>query len=152
MISTSLPFTCPESSRRKGGVYLLLLELKKACSLRAGRLGLASFPRGFYLYIGSAQKNLAQRLRRHLSTEKRNHWHIDYLLPSARIRSIYSYEAPREWECRLSQRIAGLKGARVVLKGFGSSDCSCPTHLYFFPNIPRVEDIAPKGLRGWQLI
>lgn len=126
----------------------MCLSLEKRRTLDVGRLGKALFPKGFYLYVGSAQKNLPQRLRRHLSREKRNHWHIDYLLPSARIRSIYSYEAPREWECRLSQRIAGLKGVRVVLKGFGSSDCSCPTHLYFFPNIPRVEDIAPKGLRG----
>lgn len=130
-------------------MYLLLLELRRGRILRIGELGRRlAFPRGFYLYVGSAQRNLPQRLARHLCHEKALHWHIDYLLTCARICSIYSYEAPREWECRLSQRIAGLKGVRVALKGFGSSDCSCQTHLYYSPTTPGVEEIVPKGLRG----
>ncbi|MFQ5957331.1 MAG: DUF123 domain-containing protein [Candidatus Brocadiales bacterium] len=136
--STALPFS--------GGVYLLTAELKKGCRLKVGSLGRHIFPMGFYLYVGSAQRNLIQRLRRHVSGQsngKKLHWHIDYLLAHTRIRSIWGFAAPKEWECRLGRRLAGLRGSKTLLKGFGSSDCSCMTHLYYFPNI--YETRVPEG-------
>jgi Uri superfamily endonuclease len=60
------------------------------------------------------------------------HWHIDYLLPHAKILAIHAFKASKEWECRLSKKLAGLEGARVIMEGFGSSDCGCTSHLYYF--------------------
>jgi Uri superfamily endonuclease len=136
------------------GIYLLYFNLGDGQEVNVGRLGRAFFPGGFYVYVGSAQKNLPQRLARHLRNAKNRgtlsalggcpinktpggvaqHWHIDYLLPHAKILSIHVYRASREWECRLGRKLAGLKGARVIMKGFGSSDCKCTSHLYYFPS------------------
>ncbi|MEK7822041.1 MAG: DUF123 domain-containing protein, partial [Planctomycetota bacterium] len=66
------------------------------------------------------------------------HWHIDYLLPHAKILSIQVFKAPKEWECRLSKRLARLEGAGIIMKGFGASDCRCPSHLYYFPYRPHL--------------
>ncbi len=146
VISDALPFN--------GGVYLLAAELQKDCRLRVGRLGRHLFPRGFYLYVGSARRNLMQRLRRHTSGNtggKKLHWHIDYLLAHARIRSIWGFAAPKEWECRLGHRLAGIKGATIPLNGFGSSDCRCKTHLYHFPSMSgtMLESIFPNRFPGF---
>lgn len=146
--STALPFS--------GGIYLLAAELKRAHQLRVGGLGRHLFPKGFYLYVGSAQRNLIQRLRRHISGHtsgngKKVHWHIDYLLTRARVRSVWCLAAPREWECRLGRRLAGLRGSRIPLNGFGSSDCLCRTHLYYFPTISKdtIDKICPGKFRGF---
>ena len=112
------------------------LSLQEGQRLTVGKLGGASFPKGFYVYVGSAQKNLSQRIERHLRKEKSLHWHIDYLLPHAKILSIQIFKASKEWECRLSRRLAGLEGAGIIMKGFGASDCKCPSHLYYFPRKP----------------
>ncbi len=109
-------------------------ELRRRRLLGVGALGRHPFPRGLYLYTGSAQRNLYQRLRRHLSgpsgAAKKFHWHIDYLLAHARVRYVWAFAAPKEWECRLGGYIARMEGVRVPLIGFGSSDCKCETHLY----------------------
>ncbi|MFN3467859.1 MAG: GIY-YIG nuclease family protein [Candidatus Brocadiales bacterium] len=124
--------------KSNGGVYFLYLSLREGQEVKVGKFGRGFFPSGFYIYVGSAQKNLHQRLARHLRNEKSPHWHIDYLLPHAKILSIHVFKASKEWECRLSQKIAGLEGAMVIMKGFGASDCRCPSHLYYFPYRPRI--------------
>ncbi|MEE9584935.1 MAG: GIY-YIG nuclease family protein [Candidatus Brocadiales bacterium] len=156
---TLSPLSLPTASTFNGGIYLLVAELKRGCSLSVGRLGRHFFPKGFYLYVGSAQTNLVQRLRRHLAenpTGKRPHWHIDYLLAHARIRYIWGFAAPKEWECRLGRRLAGLSGLEIPLNGFGSSDCHCDTHLYYFSNRKHTllstdmfERVYPKRFRNF---
>ena len=118
------------------GIYVLAAELKRSSRLEIGGLGRHSFPKGFYLYVGSAQRNLAHRLRRHLSEHpngKKLHWHIDYLLAHARVRYIWGFAGPKDWECRLSRYLTGLDGVQIPLNGFGSSDCHCKAHLFYFP-------------------
>lgn len=39
-------------------------------------------------------------------------------------------------ECGLNLAISQKEGAEVVAKGFGSSDCNCPSHLYHFLSRP----------------
>jgi len=57
--------------------------------LRIGKLGIHNLPHGYYVYVGSALGGLASRLRRHLRSEKRLHWHIDYLLRQAAVAQIW---------------------------------------------------------------
>lgn len=137
------------------GIYVLAAELKRSSRLEIGGLGRHSFPKGFYLYVGSAQRNLAHRLRRHLSEHpngKKLHWHIDYLLAHARVRYIWGFAGPKDWECRLSQYLTGLDGVQIPLNGFGSSDCHCRAHLFYFPedrlsfvNDTTFNEVFPKG-------
>ena len=99
-------------------------------------MGVATFPRGTYVYTGSAMKGLSARLERHLKRRKKLHWHIDYLLAphETEIKKIVIYRPVPGQECRQNQWIAALAGAAVVLKGFGASDChsGCASHLSFF--------------------
>ena len=113
------------------GSYQLIVYLPKATALQVGRLGIFLFPAGRYVYTGSALNGLETRLARHQRQNKTLHWHIDYLLRDARIMCIRVFPTPRKIECVLNQKVLRRRGARVVAKGFGSSDCRCPSHLVF---------------------
>jgi len=106
--------------------YQLAIETKRAMRIRVGRLGEFLFPAGLYVYTGSARRGLGARIRRHLSSTKRLHWHIDHLLAAsgARIASISVFDEP---ECVVNRRTPG----EIVVGGFGSSDCTsgCGSHL-----------------------
>jgi Uri superfamily endonuclease len=106
--------------------YQLLIELARPQWLQIGCLGEFHFPRGRYVYTGSAKCNLAARVARHLSQAKRVHWHIDYLLAvkAARVIGVRYFATG---ECAVN---AATRGA-IVAAGFGASDCraGCGSHL-----------------------
>jgi len=106
--------------------YQLLIEVAAPLRVRIGRLGIFDFPAGFYIYTGSALRNFAARVGRHLSTAKKMHWHIDYLLaaPGVRVCEVRPYADP---ECRVNQH----GGGEIIVPGFGASDCraGCGSHL-----------------------
>ena len=116
------------------GIYVLVISISKDVNLNIGALGNVHFEKGLYSYVGSAQNNLEERVKRHLEKEKRVFWHIDYLLNdnTARILRVYYEPAKRIEECRISNKI-GQTG--IPVKGFGSSDCKCTAHLF------KIEDI-----------
>ncbi|MDR2159849.1 MAG: DNA/RNA nuclease SfsA [Treponema sp.] len=121
-----------------GGNYLVIMELPEPRQTKVGALGIMTFRAGWYVYAGSARKNLSKRINRHLrKTGKRQHWHIDYLVPLAgKIRAL-PVRSCRNLECELAAALAGLKGEPVPR--FGASDCrtpGCGSHLYFFPDPP----------------
>lgn len=93
-----------------------------------GKLGYGSFPKASYAYVGSAMNGLRTRLARHLRVEKKLHWHIDYLLQQAEVEEIILCQGEERVECSIAQALAGKFQS---IPGFGSSDCKCPSHLYF---------------------
>jgi Uri superfamily endonuclease len=107
--------------------------VEKKIMLNVGSLGRIEFKSGLYAYVGSAQSNLEQRIKRHLTKEKRLFWHIDYLLNSdaVRILSVLVKEARKTEECVIADTL-GKKGKLV--KNFGSSDCHCRSHLVHMRN------------------
>jgi Uri superfamily endonuclease len=114
------------------GVYQLHLFVPKPARVKVGRLGVFLFPAGRYVYTGSALGGLARRLARHRRQEKTLHWHIDYLLRYAGIEWIESLPTAERLECALNARALGQPGARIVVRGFGSSDCRCCSHLVYW--------------------
>ena len=108
--------------------YQLYIKLTKTIKLKIGKLGEFIFPKGNYIYTGSAKKNIDARIKRHLSKDKKNHWHIDYLLENKHIKISKFYKSNLS-ECNLNQSTNG----KVIVKGFGSSDCkeNCKSHLKF---------------------
>jgi Uri superfamily endonuclease len=129
----------------KGGVYNLIIKLSKSKEINIGRLGAFVFPKGFYVYTGSAQNGLEKRINRHLSSSKKFHWHIDYLLSYAKIVEVLRHKGDRNAECKLSRMIGRYDGADVIVDGFGSSDCNCATHLYYFGKMPSIKDLNPRS-------
>jgi Uri superfamily endonuclease len=137
-----------EHSILNKGIYCLLIRLFKGRRVGVGRIGVFDFPAGFYVYIGSAQNNLENRIKRHLRSEKRFHWHIDYLLQYGQLIHVYKFAGKKDKECVLSHKIGNLRNASITAKGFGSSDCSCVSHLYFFQDAPcrEISELAVKKL------
>jgi Uri superfamily endonuclease len=111
------------------GVYVLTIQVDENVDVNVGALGKLTFEKGLYAYVGSAQANLEQRIKRHLGKEKRLFWHIDYLLneSAARIVKVLYKQANRIEECEIAKAI-GERGEPV--DGFGCSDCSCKSHLF----------------------
>jgi Uri superfamily endonuclease len=111
------------------GIYVLIIQVVREVELTVGALGALTFKPGLYAYVGSAQANLEQRVKRHLMKEKRLFWHIDYLLDnaSAKIVKVLYQDADKSGECAVADRLSE-KGEPVA--GFGCSDCGCGSHLF----------------------
>lgn len=136
--SLSAPKTQPEARWPVKGSYVLLIRLTQGQTIRVG-LRSVHFPGGYYAYVGSALGGLKARLRRHLKADKKRYWHIDYLLEKAAINGIFIAETQDRIECRIAQEL-GLKFDPVP--GFGSSDCNCPSHLFFSLDEEKIESAA----------
>jgi Uri superfamily endonuclease len=111
------------------GIYVLLVSIAKKISVRVGGLGDKSFQEGLYAYVGSAQNNLEKRVERHLRIVKRKFWHIDYLLGNREVEvlRVFYKKAGRLEECRIAERLGEIA---TPVRGFGSSDCKCKSHLF----------------------
>ena len=80
--------------------------------------------------------SLSKRIARHKKKIKKKRWHIDYLTSEAdetRPIPIISSNG-RELECLLSSSLEKI--ADYTVTGFGSSDCKCPGHLFYFSQNP----------------
>lgn len=120
------------------GTYCLLIHQKANKKIVIGQKGKLSFDKGYYVYIGSAMNSLEGRIQRHLSKDKKLHWHVDYLLdnPQSLINEVYFSDDGVKHECELAKSIAE-NGKEV--QGFGCSDCKCNSHLIYFLNIDDAE-------------
>ena len=121
------------------GIYQLLIYLPKNTSIVIGKKGTFEFPNGHYIYTGSARNGLERRVERHLKTNKKHFWHIDYLLDFATIKKVFLFTNSKFGECALSLKTLGKPGAKIIVPKFGSSDCGCPAHLIFFEEMPANE-------------
>lgn len=133
------------------GVYTLLLFVPKEAIITAGKLGKQKFPRGHYTYTGSALgkgASLKNRISRHLKKEKRMFWHIDYLLANKKVevRAIIVAETKEKIECEVNSYLKGTSGAKILVRGFGASDCKrgCESHLLYFSESIEAEKLVQK--------
>ena len=115
------------------GCYCLIIKLNQNSRIKIGKkLGFIQFEKGYYVYVGSAMNSLESRLKRHLSNDKKLHWHVDYLLKddNSKILDII-YNIDKKVECDISEY---LNSEAFGVKNFGCSDCDCDSHLYYFKN------------------
>ena len=120
--------------------YCLLIKKEKGGKLQIGKLGVFDFPPGYYVYTGSAKKGLKARINRHLSLKKNLRWHIDYLLEKSVVEAIF---LSKKKECEVNREVFSLPRATIVTNKFGSSDCSCRSHLaYFLGKSPILDTIG----------
>ncbi|MGB9674421.1 MAG: GIY-YIG nuclease family protein [Anaerolineales bacterium] len=142
------------------GSYALVLKLPRAEEITVGSLGTFYFPKGTYIYCGSAFGNggVSARLNHHFreltSFSPQSNWHIDYFISSTRLPHIYYSLSPTPLECIWSQSLAKLPGAFIPAKGFGATDCKqkCPAHLIGFPPGYRSEKWLQALKVGEQII
>lgn len=119
------------------GTYCLLIKLEKDAQIKVGKLGKVNFKKGGYVYVGSALNSMEPRIKRHLSSDKKLHWHVDYLLAhkDSKITDVIYAVKDAKMECEVAEIIAE-NGAGV--EDFGCSDCKCPSHLFYFENLDNL--------------
>ncbi len=145
----------PEGRSGVPGTYVLLLELPAAARVEVGALGSFEFPAELYAYAGSAfGAGGLSRVDRHreVAAGERDvrHWHVDYLTgrPETTLRAVVL--APRaDAECAVADALRRHASDADPAPGFGSSDCTCRSHLARVPNVRTarsvVDSVCGKG-------
>lgn len=110
------------------GSYILLMELPIERKMRIGKNKVYTFPSGWYVYVGSAMNGIEQRIKRHISSEKKMHWHIDFFLQHAQIKDVFYKESSKKEECIIARK---FYRSCAGYAGFGCSDCPCESHLFY---------------------
>jgi Uri superfamily endonuclease len=129
------------------GSYCLCIQVSEDIAVNIGALGIVSFSKGRYIYVGSALNGLALRIKRHFATNegkgKAIHWHIDYLLLTigVKLEGVYIKESDKHEECTIAIKIAD-KG--YPIRGFGCSDCRCISHLFWVESFNILNEIGLK--------
>jgi len=124
-----MKYDLPSSS----GTYALILYACSKKLIEVGKLGEVDLKKGYYIYIGSAfgPGGLKARVGRHLQENKKLRWHIDYLREVSKIIDVKYSTDSRKLECKWAADLA-KNGGITPFKGFGSSDCKCFSHLFYF--------------------
>jgi Uri superfamily endonuclease len=105
-----------------------------------GTLGRIDLRPGYYAYVGSAlgPGGLQARIARHLDPSRPRHWHIDYLKRATRVVAVWYVVDPVRREHAWASALGSLSKASIPMRGFGSSDCHCPAHLFHFATKPTL--------------
>jgi len=131
------------------GSYLLAIRLDRCMDLEIGRLGKLTFSKGYYLYVGSAMRNLGARIARHQRKGKQFHWHIDYLAAHASELIPLPIRSSQRDECEIAKALSSIMQSGPA--GFGSSDCRCQTHLFFSQENPLYTRKFHDVLQGFRM-
>jgi sugar fermentation stimulation protein A len=145
----SIPWNYLAREVKDRGSYLLLIQLRRESALKAGRLPECVFPAGYYLYVGSALRSLSSRLARHRRREKKIHWHIDHLTAQANHILPLAIRSSERQECAIAEALSSIM--QPGQREFGSSDCSCPTHLFFSPTNPLESEDFHRLLQNFRM-
>ncbi|WP_414468657.1 GIY-YIG nuclease family protein [Methanobacterium sp. ACI-7] len=130
--------------------YCLIIKLSKNSIISVGKLEKLDFKKGYYVYVGSALNSIDARVKRHLKSEKKLFWHIDYLLnsPKTSIKEIILERSPYKWECKIAEEVS--KKGKLIDK-FGCSDCSCNSHLLYFKNFENTKEVVLNSFNKYNL-
>jgi Uri superfamily endonuclease len=118
--------------RMRKGSYALLVRLEEDTKIELGT-GTKLLEKGFYIYFGSAfGTGGLRRIQRHREVAEGErdvkYWHIDYLTCLEYSELLEAVKFPeKDIECELA------KEAEETVESFGSTDCSCRSHLAYFP-------------------
>lgn len=122
------------------GVYCLIFE-NRDCVIEVGKKGKFSFSEGFHIYTGSALgPGGMKRVKRHIDLSskggKNPRWHVDYLHLNSSFRLAWAFCAgtSARLECELARRLGGDS-----VPGFGCTDCTCRSHLFYRKENPLSE-------------
>ena len=124
----TIPWDMVRRESHDSGSYIIVLRLERDRRISVGSIGDIKFRKGFYLYVGSAKKDLTQRINRHRSARKNLFWHIDYLREHAGFHAALPVRTSADLECQLAASLSKIADWQV--DDFGSSDCPCETHLF----------------------
>ena len=124
----------------EAGTYIIILKVDTVKKIEIGKIGEFTFRKGYYIYIGSAHGpgGIKARIKRHLKKNKAKHWHIDYLRNIASVVAVLVSYSKKKKECEWASRLSSSPSLSTPVNGFGSSDCSCPSHLFYSENLSDI--------------
>ena len=141
---------------RSSGSYLLVLYLDTALhQIEIGRFGAYDFSSGYYIYVGSAMGSggLSARLAYHQRLHKAHpHWHIDYLRPYTRLLETWTVATSMRLECNWCHALTQLSSLSMPVRGFGSRDTGCPSHLFYSLKHPSTRSLTSVLLNSLPLM
>jgi Uri superfamily endonuclease len=126
------------------GTYVLFVHVPYEFTLRILEKDV-TFKPGYYAYVGSALGGVEKRVGRHFTKEKKLHWHIDHLLLHAKAVDFVAAKTEEKKECAVAD---GLAKQFPEVRGFGSSDCKCTTHLFYSPDFHALLRGALEVFKG----
>jgi Uri superfamily endonuclease len=136
------------------GTYVLQLRSRGRRTIGIGRIGELTLLEGYYLYVGSAfgPGGLGARLGHHFEPSSRTHWHVDYLRRHTDLIGVWLGLHGTPQEHRWALAMSRGRGMQIQLPGFGASDCSCKSHLFFAARQPSISSFRRRlrslGLAG----
>lgn len=150
----SYPAHILEQECNDAGDYIMVMHLEESKDIEVGSKGLIHFPRGYYLYVGSARAHLTKRIERHKRKRKGMHWHLDYFRKYCTVIAALPVRTSDDLECAIAESIHHI--AEWSILGFGSSDCQCESHLFGMHDNPihnqsfmkLIEDYRMNRLQG----
>ena len=120
------------------GTYALILLANRDFQCQIGKLAYVNGLPGSYIYVGSAfgQGGVKARIKHHLRLAEKPHWHLDYLRPYLEPKQVWFSFAPECQEHNWASIFARMNQVLVPVAKFGSSDCGCRSHLFYFKKTP----------------
>ena len=143
-----------ELKKKLTGTYILIVRFQKKKEINVGKVGAFSFRSGYYLYVGSAfgPGGLNSRIKRHLLHTKKHHWHIDYLTTEETVDDIWFSSHGKKIECMWATILERTPELQHPVPGFGSSDCTCRSHLFYSKKKPFFShycNLLGRGIAKW---
>jgi len=129
-----VPWDFLKGEAKDEGAYITIFEFDEFHDIEVGSLGKIKLRPGFYAYVGSAARNLTAMVNRHSRKTKAHHWHVDFMCEVAKSVLSLPVRTQDDVECALASHLSAISSCAV--EGFGSSDCSCRSHLFYFPIHP----------------
>jgi sugar fermentation stimulation protein A len=145
-----IPWGTIEREAQDRGSCIVVLQLARARRIRIGDLGLISFPKGFYCYVGSAQDtSLSRRVAYHQRKRTRLVQHIDHLQEQAKVTAVLPVRASTDLACSIAGALREIAGWSIP--EFGSADCSCDGHLFGMAEDPLHSPLFIKTLLHFRM-
>jgi len=123
------------------GTYILFIKLKEELNFKTSKKKFHLKP-GYYVYVGSAMKNLFQRVGRHISYKEgtyKKHWHIDNILEVGNVERVFLIPDGEYREIQVSKMFSK---EFMSIKGFGASDIKeLEANLYFINDTEKAYDL-----------
>jgi sugar fermentation stimulation protein A len=88
-------------------------------------------------------------MERHKRLRKKHHWHIDELRAITEFHSIFAIRSSDRLECEIAEALSRV--TEWLVPGFGSTDCSCETHLFGMSSDPLHSEDFHKLLQYFQM-
>jgi sugar fermentation stimulation protein A len=143
-----IPWKIVEAEAKDRGCYSLILRLPRPRIINVGGHA-RTFPKGYYIYVGSAKKNLSKRIERHKRRNKKLHWYIDFLRQECDFLVALPICSEDDLECEFANDVKYI--SEREFPGFGSSDCRCNSHLFYMTKNPLSSPMFHSVLQFYRM-